>query len=285
MKKRIIAVLLSAMLLLGVLSVAAAAADRPFYLVLGDSIAYGSGLSNPKDAVYGKVVADTNGYEYANYAVPGHTTANLMKRMKNETVRAAIARADIISISIGGNNYILGNMPGLMADVLVRGDVSQFNRIDKAYYEDLCEIFAGIRALNPDAVILMQTLYNPQTGYVGEVYDYGCERINGSVRRYAETYPGEIEIVDVAAYLTDHSTDFASDRVHPSAAGNEKIARAVLEKLAELGLTDQTEPVIRTPGKDDRGVDFNWAEIYARILHALGALLRAVRGTAGSVNA
>ncbi len=277
--KKLLALLLCAALCACLLA-PCSAASRTSYLVLGDSIGYGSGLSNPKEAVYGRIVADTIGADYRNDAVPGFSSQNLLALMKTDRVKDDIRKADIISISIGGNNYILGNMPGLMADVLVRGDVSQFNRIDKAYYEDLCEIFAGIRDLNPDAVILMQTLYNPQTGYVGEVYDYGCERINGSVRRYAETYPGEIEIVDVAAYLTDHSTDFASDRVHPSAAGNEKIARAVLEKLAELGLTDQTEPVIRTPGKDDRGVDFNWAEIYARMLHAVGALLRAVRGTA-----
>lgn len=248
---------------------AAAEEDAPFYLVLGDSIGYGSGLSNPKEAVYGKIVADTNGYDYANDAIPGYTTTALLQLMQTEDVKADIEKADIISISIGGNNYLLGNMMKLMADVLVKGDDSGFAAIGEDYYADLCEIIGAIREWNPDAVILMQTLYNPQTGYTGEVYDHGTKWINDSVNRYAEEHPGEIEIVDVAARLTDHPADFAADRIHPSAAGNEKIAAAILEKLAELGLGDATEPVVNVPGRDAGipGGPVNTMELFAKFLH------------------
>ena len=105
-----LSVLLSLLLALGCCVMAAAAEEAPHYIVLGDSIAFGSGLSNPRQAVYGKIVADTNGYAYDNFAVPGHTTQNLLQRMQNEQVKAAIADADIISISIGGNNFLLGNL-------------------------------------------------------------------------------------------------------------------------------------------------------------------------------
>ena len=119
---------------------AAAEEDAPFYLVLGDSIGYGSGLSNPKEAVYGKIVSDTNGYDYANDAIPGYTTTALLRLMQTEHVKADIEKGDIISISIGGNNYLLGNMMKLMADVLVKGDDSGFAAIGETYYDDLCEI-------------------------------------------------------------------------------------------------------------------------------------------------
>ena len=273
--KQWLAVLLCAAMAVSAAGLAAfaedAPADAPFYLVLGDSIGYGSGLSNPQEAAYGRIVADTNGYEYANDAIPGSTTGALLALMQTDRVKADIEQADIVSISIGGNNYLLGNMPRLMADLLIKGDGSGFDEIGRAYYPDLCEIIGTIKALNPDAVILMQTLYNPQTGYMGEVYDHGVVWINDSVRRYAEEHPGEIEIVDVAAKLTDHDTDFAADRIHPSAAGNEKIAVAVLEKLAELGLGETTEPVINTPGKDAYipGGSVNVMELYARFLHVL----------------
>lgn len=250
---------------------AAAKEDAPFYLVLGDSIGYGSGLSNPKEAVYGRIVADTNGYEYANDAIPGYTTQALLRLMQTDDVKADIEKADIISISIGGNNFLLGNLMQLMADVLIKGDDAGFAAIGEAYYADLCQIIGTIKALNPDAVILMQTLYNPQTGYVGEVYDHGTEWINGSVRRYAEEHPGEIEIVDVAARLTEHPADFAADRIHPSAAGNEKIAVAILEKLAELGLGEATTPVVNVPGRDAGipGGSVNTMELFAKFLHFL----------------
>ena len=273
--KKILAVLLCAVMIFTCCGLAAfaedAPADAPFYLVLGDSIGYGSGLANPREAVYGKIVADTNGYDYANDAIPGYTTGALLRLMQTDNVKADIEQADIISISIGGNNFLLGNMTQLMADVLVKNDASGFDAIGAAYYDDLCVIIAFIRSLNPDAVILMQTLYNPQTGYMGEVYDHGTAWINGSVNRYAEEHPGEIEIVDVAARLTDHPGDFAADRIHPSAAGNEKIAAAILEKLADLDLGETTVPTITTPGLDTRipGMAFNSVELFAKFLHFL----------------
>ena len=275
--KKLLSLLLCAALLFALTGVIASAAeDKPFYLVLGDSIAYGSGLANPNEAVYGKIVADTNGYDYANDAIPGFTTAALLSLMETDRVKADVEKADIISISIGGNNYLVGNLPQMMVDCLVKNDTAIYDEVAEGYYADLCVIFDYIKGLNPDAVILMQTLYNPQVSYMGEVYQHGVDRINECVNRYNEEHPGVIEIVDVAARLTDHDTDFAADRVHPSAAGNEKIAVAVLEKLAELGLGAATEPVINNPGRDafllstlTRPLD-----LYAALLHALSYVYR-----------
>ncbi len=273
MKKRILAVLLSAVLLLG-LAGTAAAAERPFYLVLGDSIAFGSGLSNPREAVYGKVVADTNGYDYANYAVPGHTTANLLKRMENEAVRNAIARADIISISIGGNNFLLGNLNALLFDGIVKQDFTKLDEIAAGFYDDLDTIVTTIRAQNATAAIVLQTLYNPQTGYIGDVYQQGADRLNKALRAYDEAHPGTILIADVGAALTDSDRDFAEDRIHPSAAGNEKIARVVLQTLKDNALGDATEPVIQTAGKDAHGMGIFtvFVNLYGNFFHILAVI-------------
>ena len=273
MKKRILAVLLSAVLLLG-LAGTAAAADRPFYLVLGDSIAFGSGLSNPREAVYGKVVADTNGYDYANYAVPGHTTANLLKRMETEAVRDAIARADIISISIGGNNFLLGNLNALLFDGIVKQDFTKLDEIAAGFSADLDTIVNTIRAQNATAAIVLQTLYNPQTGYIGDVYQQGADRLNKALRAFDAAHPGAILIADVGAALTDSDRDFAEDRIHPSAAGNEKIARVVLQTLKDNALGDGTEPVIQTAGKDAHGMGIFtvFVNLYGNFFHILAVI-------------
>ena len=274
MKKKILAVLLCAALLLGAMGVSAFAAERPIYLVLGDSIAYGSGLSNPGEAVYGKIVADTNGYDYLNYAVPGHTTGNLLRRMEDETVKDAIRNADIINISIGGNNFLLGNINSLLYDGLVKADYSRLDSIADGFYTDLETIMETIRALNPDAAVILQTIYNPQTAYVGEVYQQGADRINAMLRTYDEAHPDEIILADVAAALTDSGNDFAEDRIHPSAAGNEKIARVILATLRENGLGSETEPVITTAGRDAHGAGFFtvFVNFYGWIFHLLSVV-------------
>lgn len=94
--KKILSIILALVLCLSTLTVASSAKeDTPFYLVLGDSIAYGSGLGNPTEACYGKIVADTNGYDYANYAVPGHTTTNLISRLELPEVVEALYENDL----------------------------------------------------------------------------------------------------------------------------------------------------------------------------------------------
>ncbi len=274
MKQKLLSILLCVLLLLGTLGVAAGAQTETRYVVLGDSIAFGSGLSNPKQAVYGKIVADTNSYTYENYAVPGHTTGNLLRRMETDEVKEAIKNADIISISIGGNNFLLGNLNGLLFDGIVKQDYARFDAIAAGFYDDLGTIVDNIRALNKDAAIVLQTIYNPQTDYVGEVYQAGADRLNATMRKYMQAHPGEILLADVAAALTDSDTDFAEDRIHPSAAGNEKIAKVVLQTLFDNGLGTKTEPVITTKGVDARGTGMFtvFVNLYGRFFHLLAVI-------------
>lgn len=274
MKRKLISVLLCVFILICSTCGASGAAKQKHYLVLGDSIAYGSGLANPKEAVYGRIVADTNGYAYENYAVPGHTTENLLHRMEDEQVREAIRLADIINISIGGNNFLLGNLNGLLYDGIVKGSYGRLDEIADGFYTDLGKIVKVIRDLNPKAAILIQTLYNPQTGYVGEVYQQGCIRLNEKIHAFAKSNPGQILIAEVGKKLTDKEHDFASDRIHPSAAGNEKIAQVVLKTLFDHKLGSKTDPVIAVKGVDMRGTGMftMFVNFYGSVFHLLAVI-------------
>lgn len=249
--KRLTALILSISLIFCLFSVnASAESEKPFYLVLGDSIAYGSGISNSKEACYGKIIADTNGYDYSNHSVPGHTTANLISRLSNEAVVADLKKADIISISIGGNDFLMSNLIGLIYDSVVKNDHTQFDEIAEKFYSNLCEIIDIINSHNEDAIILMQTLYNPQSGYLRAPYQQGADRINAAIERYNSENPNEIVIVDVATALGDDMANYADDEIHPSAKGNEEIAKVILKKLCELNLCKTAEPVISVKGED-----------------------------------
>lgn len=262
-----VALLLSILMLTMCLSVGAYAQDKPFYVVLGDSIAYGSGLANPVDACYGKIIADTCDFDYANHAIPGHTTNNLIARLDEEIVITDVAKADIISISIGGNDFLMNNIIGLMFDAIVKGDYSQFDSIGEGFYANLCEIIGTIREVNADALILMQTLYNPQEGYLREPYQQGADRINAAIRRYAEENPGNITIVEVGAALGYDAENYAGDDVHPSAKGNEIIANEILATLNELGATDKTELAATV-----EAVDFRISPLFSMIFRMYGTV-------------
>ncbi len=270
--KKITAIILSVIMILGVFAVCGYAEnERQFYLVLGDSIAYGSGISNSKEACYGKIVADTNGYDYANHAIPGHTTTNLINRLKDEAVIADLKKADIISISIGGNDFLMSNLIGLMFDSIVKGDHSEFDRIADGFYTNFCEIIDIINSHNADAVILMQTLYNPQSGYLRAPYQQGADRINAVIEKYNTENPGEIVIVDVATALGDDMANYADDEIHPSSQGNEIIANVILDKLHELNLGSDAAPVITAKGKD-----IEISAVFTSSLRIAGAVFNAL---------
>ena len=254
--------------------VASAETEKQFYLVLGDSIAYGSGIANAKEACYGKIVADTNGYEYKNFAVPGHTTTNLIKRLSEKEVIEAVEKADIISISIGGNDFLMSNLVGLMFDSMVMNNHAQYDKIAENFYANFSKIMDIINEHNEDAVVLMQTLYNPQSGYLRQPYQEGADRLNAAMARYNEEHPGEIVIVDVGTALGDDPENFADDDIHPSVKGNEIIAKLILEKLYEMKLGKTTEAVFSVKGQDVQISEIFTAffNIYGTIFHVISVV-------------
>lgn len=275
--KKIIAVLLSTVMAFSCLGIIVFAEEEPVdYVILGDSIAFGAGMVNTVEACYGKIVADTNGYTYTNHSVPGITSGVLLTMVKSgEKIRASIEEAEIISISIGGNNYLTNNMVGLAIDCLVTKKMDNFDKIADNFYGELCQIMDEINALNPGAVILLQTVYNPQDGAAGKVYGLGGDKLNEMIRKYNTEHPGEAIIVEVGEALNKDRNNFADDKLHPSAQGNEVIAYRILEVLYEAGLGENTDPVINSEGLDlmmpiSYAVFINLA---CTILEALGNVL------------
>ena len=249
MKKKIISVILCLCMILP-FTLAAHAQEPLNYLLLGDSIAQGYGVYNRDKACYGKIVADTNGYSYTNYAVNGYRSCDLISQFGNPEVKAAVEKADIISLSIGGNDFLQQNLPRIAVEVLA-GNYKIVNDVKEIFAENFAVIIGTIKELNPDVVILVQTLYNPMKFILGDFYGLATVRVNEAIFEYLDGNPGAFYIVDTAPVMENHPECVAVDTVHPSAVGNVAIAEVVLEKLYELGLGENTEPVINAVGIDE----------------------------------
>ncbi len=275
--RKIISAFLAVILICSSFSVCSLAAGKYNYVVLGDSIAYGSGLVNANDACYGKMVADTCGFDYANHAVPGATTSEFISKLGDRIVRADLAKADIVSISIGGNDY-LNDLSDLMFDSIVKKDYTDFDRIGEGIYTNIKKAVEIILGLSPDAVILLQTLYNPMSGYLRESYQQGADRVNAAVYRLKKEYPRNVAVVDLASVLTGDEANFADDTMHPSAKGNELIAREVLSTLRSLGFTKKTNLAPTAIGIDVHlgPAVSQTLEFYAFFLHAVAKALDAI---------
>lgn len=255
MKKtiKLISLILAVILAVSLLLPSTAFASKKLnYLVLGDSIGFGAGIVNPDEACYGRIVADTNGYNYENLSVSGYSTSALLVHMKLPNVKNAIKQADIISLSIGGNDFLTSNMVQLGFEAAILDNYSTFDKISESFYANYCKIIAEIKELNPDVVILAQNLYNPMDNAISDFYQEGVNRLNAGYSRYLSEHPDSIHIIDVAKAFKGHSEYIATDCVHPNAQGNVVIAKLVLQKLNSLGLGASTAPVINNAGVNNR---------------------------------
>ena len=229
------------------------------YLVIGDSIADGYGIRNREKAVYGYIVADTNGYEViVNADSGGETTDSLLDKIQDsKPMRSQIAGADIISISIGGNDFTgcldIEQMVSMALRYLFLRDTSSFDEIAVNTRSNFNEIMKEIRALNPDAVVVAQTVYKAWYGINGKAYDQVTKRVNNIIYDYQAQHPENFLIADVAGAFVGHKDYVTTDTIHPSAKGNVAIAKAILEVLYEAGLGKSTEPVINV-----EGIDYNF---------------------------
>lgn len=247
--KKTLCLLLSACLLFACI-LPAFAEDAKHYVVLGDSIAQGYGVYNRDDAAYGRIVADTNGYTYANYGVNGLRSWDLIELLKRDDAAADVGKADIVSLSIGGNDYLQQNLPKIFADVS-QGDYKIVNDIQDNFRGYFAEIIGMLKAANPDAALFVQTLYNPRYDALRDFYGLATARINAVITEYLEADPGAFYLVDTVPVMEGHPEYIAADTVHPSAVGNEALARLVLQRLYEEGYGENTEPVINSIGIDE----------------------------------
>lgn len=107
MRKRILSTLLALCLALSLLPASALAAggEQKSYVALGDSITTGYGLTE-NETGFAKQVADSNGYTLTNLAQDGATSTDLLEVVKSEANADTLKNADLITVTIGGNDLM-----------------------------------------------------------------------------------------------------------------------------------------------------------------------------------
>ena len=146
-------------------------------LVLGDSIAAHYGIDE-KDSYEAKLTqklsADGETWVSTNWGVAGDTTEDLVtllyQKADDPKARQILAEADLITISIGGNNILKffrdagyegfpdATVPNLVK--ILREFDSQAEPVKVAFLADLEVIMKIIRSVNPDATVLIQNIHN-----------------------------------------------------------------------------------------------------------------------------
>jgi len=268
--KKIIALLISVLFILTATYFVIAAADGGYdglYVVFGDSIAAGYGLDGSETGsaesmnyvagrdsdAYAGIVSRALNYDLSNFAVSGDTTADMLAVLKKSGVLEAVAKADLVTVSIGGNDLI-----GMTSTILPRaamyealGDYLSISRTDSSIEQMYATLESNLTAIMQTLVgankgkgkIYLQTLYNPfkynksytidfgsYTYNVGNLINYYIDRIN-EIYRNVQANVGGFELVDTATALNADGRCFyeiSTPDFHPTAFGHQMIADTIL---------------------------------------------------------
>ena len=103
---RAAAMLTALTLAAGSASITAEAEDGIKVVALGDSITTGYSSDGTLIASYAEIVSSYYGAELVNYAQDGFTSTDLVNQLSDDAVQADIASADVVLVTIGGNDIL-----------------------------------------------------------------------------------------------------------------------------------------------------------------------------------
>lgn len=168
----------------------------------------------------------------ANLAVSGAKTSNLIKQLDTTGVQYAIAEADMIVLTIGGNDLNPGwDQLGTIDLTKYQGDIETFTK-------NVHSILDQLRSFNKDAAIYWLGLYNPFEEIVelkGSAEN--ILRWNAALEAIALEYNDVFIIPTYDLFLKQTKQLLSKDYFHPNDEGHELMAERLLQKaILQLGL-------------------------------------------------
>lgn len=158
----------------------------PKYVALGDSISFGMSATNNMGytAMFSNHLKSLQPYtnlDFVNKSLPGYTTTELLQQIMNPSVQAELSNANIITISIGGNN--------LLTPLI--GTIAAAFQLDPNSQTFIAELTAKIAGNPNDAALILGKLQDP-TDPLAQMLNAGLQ--NG-VAKFAAELPAIISTI------------------------------------------------------------------------------------------
>lgn len=189
---------------------------------------------------------EINDASFVNYGKRGSRTDQLIKRLKKEEIEADIQQADIVMVTIGGNDVVKvvkENWSDLTVDT--------FQKEEEGYGERIRTVLQDIRAINEEAGIVLIGIYNPFGRVFVDTDD--DEAIVQAWNRRAEEVAASFDrtvFVNVETVFGEGSDGlFFEDQFHPNDMGYEQMAGRIFDTINGDPLEELTSQKIVMPNE------------------------------------
>ena len=179
-----------------------------------------------------------NQAELLNFGVSGHRTTQLLDRLEKPKVNKAIKEADIVIITIGGND-----MMKVVSENISNLKIKAFEEEKDLYNNRLKQILTTIRSENQAGSIVLVGLYNPFASFLSEIdeIDQVINDWNTSSQNIISKYD-HAYYVEISDLFAENIEDLLhSDSFHPNNKGYRLIAKRVYSKLDEEVLKEMPD--------------------------------------------
>lgn len=204
---------------------------------IGDSLTRGTGDSTGEGYVR-KVVKqlsvklDKPVKLLNNLGINGLRADQLVHKLEEQGFKNAITEADLILLTIGGNDIFNSALEGNFASQNFELD-TMLDRVDESS-KDLQKILERIEELNPNARIVYIGLYNPLADVqsMRKIGNTVVERWNNLAYATVNKHPNMTLVPTADLFQTALPSYISTDHFHPNSLGYEQIAFRVVQGLA-----------------------------------------------------
>jgi lysophospholipase L1-like esterase len=173
--------------------------------------------------------------DFYNFGVKGNRTPQLLKRLQTEEMKETIATADLVILTIGGNDIMK-----VVRDNISNLQLSVFNKEREVYINNLIEIMDSIIRVNPEAYIVLVGVYNPFSQWFSDIQE--LDKIvsdwNEASQRVVSNYSNAYFVGIEDLFINPPESLLHTDNFHPNDKGYELIAERLNETLEERTLPD-----------------------------------------------
>ncbi|WP_462411927.1 SGNH/GDSL hydrolase family protein [Neobacillus sp. Marseille-QA0830] len=202
----------------------------------GDSLTEGIGDSTGKGGYlpYLKSTLEKskgiNEVDFFNYGVKGNRTTQLLKRLQSAEMKLAIQKADLVILTIGGNDIMK-----VVRDNISNLKLADFMEEREDYREHLTQIVDTVEEENPNASIVLVGLYNPFSKWFSDIkeLDEIVSEWNQTGQSVIANYPNAYFVGIEDLFEKTNEDLFYTDNFHPNDKGYELIAGRLGKTMEE----------------------------------------------------